>query len=204
MNSRKKRNLCFQRFVSGFYQINLAVSRPTEFNLEQICIHWESLAFDSVPAQISTAMFINIHWMEISLQNLFPFFQKCFLWKIAMKKLHVLWPWWNNFPWEHDSAARPPVVHFVVSEIDFNRKLACGTTKRPCLSNSCFVQKPFNLLICCYNTSKEGFYLFQNSNFKLLWSHSHAWHDVRLIDRSTKSNFKERYLSRVTFASQKD
>ena len=32
----------------------------------------------SVPDQISTAMFINIHWMEISLQNLFPFFQKSF------------------------------------------------------------------------------------------------------------------------------
>ena len=46
----------------------------------------------SVPHQISTAMFINIHWMEISLQNLFPFLQKSFLWKIALKKLHVLWP----------------------------------------------------------------------------------------------------------------
>ena len=46
----------------------------------------------SVPHQISTAIFINIHWMEISLQNLFPFLQKSFLWKIALKKLHVLWP----------------------------------------------------------------------------------------------------------------
>ena len=46
----------------------------------------------SVPDPISTAMFINIHWMEMSLQNLFPFFQKSFLWKIALKKLHVLWP----------------------------------------------------------------------------------------------------------------
>ena len=35
MNSRKKRNLCFQHFMSGFYQINFAVTRPTEFNLEQ-------------------------------------------------------------------------------------------------------------------------------------------------------------------------
>ena len=35
MNSRKKRSLCFQRFTSGFYKINVAVSRPTEFNLEQ-------------------------------------------------------------------------------------------------------------------------------------------------------------------------
>ena len=33
----------------------------------------------SVPDPISTAMFINIHWMEISLQNLLPFFQKSFL-----------------------------------------------------------------------------------------------------------------------------
>ena len=33
----------------------------------------------SVPDHISTAMFINIHCMEISLQNLFPFFQKLFL-----------------------------------------------------------------------------------------------------------------------------
>ena len=33
----------------------------------------------SVPDLISTAMFINIHWMEISLQNLFPFFEKSFL-----------------------------------------------------------------------------------------------------------------------------
>ena len=33
----------------------------------------------SVPDQISTVMFINIHWTEISLQNLFPFFQKSFL-----------------------------------------------------------------------------------------------------------------------------
>ena len=32
-----------------------------------------------VPDQILTAMFINIHWMEISLQNLFPFFQKSLL-----------------------------------------------------------------------------------------------------------------------------
>ena len=28
-------NLSFQRFMSGFYQINFAVTRPTEFNLEQ-------------------------------------------------------------------------------------------------------------------------------------------------------------------------
>ena len=31
----KKTSLCFQRFMSGFYQINVTVSRPTEFNLEQ-------------------------------------------------------------------------------------------------------------------------------------------------------------------------
>ena len=35
MNSRKKTSVCFQRFMSGFYQINVAVSSPTEFNLEQ-------------------------------------------------------------------------------------------------------------------------------------------------------------------------
>ena len=35
MNSRKKTSLCFQHFMSSFYQINVAVSRPTEFNLEQ-------------------------------------------------------------------------------------------------------------------------------------------------------------------------
>ena len=45
--------------------------------LSKICIHRESLC--SVPDQMSIAMFINIHWMEISLQNLFPFFQKSFL-----------------------------------------------------------------------------------------------------------------------------
>ena len=41
------------------------------------CIHRE--VSRSAPDQISTAMFININWMEISLQNLFPFFQKSFL-----------------------------------------------------------------------------------------------------------------------------
>ena len=35
MSSRKKTSVCFQRFMSGFYQINVAVSSPTEFNLEQ-------------------------------------------------------------------------------------------------------------------------------------------------------------------------
>ena len=35
MNLRKKTSLCFHHFMSGFYQINVAVSRPTEFNLEQ-------------------------------------------------------------------------------------------------------------------------------------------------------------------------
>ena len=35
MNSRKKRSLFFQRFMSGYYKKNVAVSRPTEFNLEQ-------------------------------------------------------------------------------------------------------------------------------------------------------------------------
>ena len=37
MNSRKKTSLCFQRFMSigGFYLTNVAISRPTEFYLEQ-------------------------------------------------------------------------------------------------------------------------------------------------------------------------
>ena len=43
----------------------------------KICIHRESFTF-SVPDHISTAMFISIHWMEISLQNFFPFLQKFF------------------------------------------------------------------------------------------------------------------------------
>ena len=40
-----------------------------------------------VPYHISTAMFINIHWMEISLQNLLPFFQKSFFVKDCIEEI---------------------------------------------------------------------------------------------------------------------
>ena len=45
MNSRKKISLCFLRFMSGFYQINVSVSRLTEFNLEQNLHTSESFVF---------------------------------------------------------------------------------------------------------------------------------------------------------------
>ena len=46
MNSRKKRSLFFQRFfMSGYYKKNVAVSCPTEFNLEQNLHTSGSVAF---------------------------------------------------------------------------------------------------------------------------------------------------------------
>ena len=59
----------------------------------------------SVPAQISTAMFINIHWMEISLQNLFPFFQKSFFFKDCIEEITRFVAAVNNFPWEINSSS---------------------------------------------------------------------------------------------------
>ena len=96
----------------------------------KICTHRKSLL--SLPDQISTALFINIHWIEISLQNLLPFFQKTFLGKIALKKLHVFGH--CKIILCRTRQRCTPIVHFVVSEINFNHKLACGTTKRPCSS----------------------------------------------------------------------
>ena len=43
-------------------------------NLLEQNLHTSGKFLLSLPDQ----MFINIHWMEISLQNLFPFFQKSF------------------------------------------------------------------------------------------------------------------------------
>ena len=94
MNTRKKRSLCFQCFLSGIYKINVAVSRPTEFNLEQ---NLHTLGKFRIWCHG-----IKFQLQCSSLQNLFPFFQKSFLWKIALEKLHGLWPRLNNF-WEINS-----------------------------------------------------------------------------------------------------
>ena len=91
MNSRKKTSVCFQRFMSGFYQINVAVSSPTEFNLEQnLHIHRESFAF-------SAGSNFNYNFHQYSLDGIisaesFSFLPEIFFVKIALKKLHVLWP----------------------------------------------------------------------------------------------------------------
>ena len=58
----------------------------------------------SVPAQISTAMFINIHCMEISLQNLFPFSRNLFFFKDRIEEITRFVAAVNNFPWEINSS----------------------------------------------------------------------------------------------------
>ena len=61
----------------------LASSEKNLHTSEKICVH----------DQISTAMFINIHWIQNYLSTIFSLsFRNLFLWKIALKKLHVLWP----------------------------------------------------------------------------------------------------------------
>ena len=55
--------------------------------------------------------------------------------------------------------------------------------------NSCYVQKPFNLLISCYNSSKETFIYYK---LELQTIVSHARHGMRPIDHAAKSNFKEK------------
>ena len=92
MNSKKKASLCFQRFMSGFYQINVAVSHPTEFNLEQnLAIHRESFAFSA-----GSNFNCNVHQYSldgnISAES-FPFLPEIFFVKDCIEeKLHVLWP----------------------------------------------------------------------------------------------------------------
>ena len=90
MNSRKKTSVCFQRFMSGFYQINVAVSSPTEFNLEQNLHTSGSFAF-------SAGSNFNYNFHQYSLDGnisaeSFSFLPEIFFVKIALKKLHVLWP----------------------------------------------------------------------------------------------------------------
>ena len=71
MTTRKKRSLCFQCFMSGFYKINVAVSRPTEFNLEQNFAHIGKVSHLVPQDQNSTPMFISAESFPFLLEIFF-------------------------------------------------------------------------------------------------------------------------------------
>ena len=78
MNSRKKTGLYFQRFMSGFYQINVAVSRPMEFNLKQ---NLHTLGKFSIQCRIQYSLDANIS------AESFPFLPEIFFVKDCIEEI---------------------------------------------------------------------------------------------------------------------
>ena len=73
------------------------VWRRLEQNLrtsKKICVH----------DQISTAMFINIHWIQNYLSRIFPFLLEIFFVKDCIKEITRFVAAVNNFPWEINSS----------------------------------------------------------------------------------------------------
>ena len=70
--------------MSGFYQINVAISSPTEFNLEQNLHTPGNLS--SVPNQISTAMFIQYSLDGNISAECFPFLPEIFFVKDCIEE----------------------------------------------------------------------------------------------------------------------